>query len=363
MLKVALILQSYNKSWIIEKIACRLQEHLKGFGFEAEISDLPLQNVDVNHHMSWAFANMASKVPSTMFITHLDNIYKIQQVKNELKRHVDMGICMSSDTVQQLKSFGVPSDALCFIPPAHDGVVAQKRIVIGITTRVYPDGRKREDLLARLARDLRLDAFEFRIFGKGWEKIISMLEDAGARVIYFQETDDFQKDYETLLGEIPIFDYYLYLGRDEGSLGTLDALAAGVKTIITPQGFHLDIPHGITHPVMEYEDVLAVFRSLSNDRNTRIEGVSNLNWREYARRHSLLWRQLMETGRGGDIQSLLFFPHEVEIPNHNGHSVGGSRYDIYRRALSPRAIVSAVSHLPVLRGIRAILSRANHVKK
>ena len=111
-----------------------------------------------------------------MFITHLDDIYKLHQVKNELKHHVDMGICMSSDTVRQLKSFGVPSEALCFIPPAHDGLVAQKKIVIGITTRLYSDGRKREDLLARLARDLRLDAFEFRIFGKGWEKIISLLK-------------------------------------------------------------------------------------------------------------------------------------------------------------------------------------------
>lgn len=357
MFRVALILQPYNKTWILEKIAHRLQEHLKGFDFTAEMSDRPLRDVDVNHHMSWAFANLPSNVPSTMFITHLDNIYKIKQVKSELKHYVDMGICISSDTVQQLKNFGIRSEALCFIPPAHDGLVSQKRIVIGITTRVYPDGRKREDLLVRLAGDLRLDAFEFRIFGKGWEDVISKLEKAGAKVTYFQETDDYQKDYETILRAIPVFDYYLYLGKDEGSLGTLDALASGVKTIITPQGFHLDIPHGITHPVMEYKDVLDVFRSLANDMKNRLEGVSNLNWREYARRHSLVWRQLIAAGRTGDIQHLLSVPQEAVTREYKGHAVGGSRYDIYRRALNPHAIVSSVSHLPVLRGIRAMIHK------
>ena len=69
----------------------------------------------------------------------------------------------------------------------------------------------------------------------------------------------------------------------------------------------------------------AVFRSLANDRNTRIEGVSNLNWREYAMRHSIVWRRLVETGRGSDLQSLLFVPNEAGILKQNGHSVGGSR--------------------------------------
>lgn len=357
MSKVGLVLKPANKSWIIEKIACRLKEHLPEFGFEVEVAELPLEDVDVNHHMSWAFANMHSKVPSTMFITHLDDIYKLRQVKTELERYVDIGICMSSDAVRQLRTFDVPSEALCFIPPAHDCLVEQQRIVIGITTRVYPDGRKREDLLVRLAGDIRLDAFEFKIFGKGWEKVIARLEESGAKVVYFRETEDFLRDYEAILKEIPTFDYYLYLGMDEGSLGTLDALAAGVKTIITPQGFHLDLPHGITHPVVEYRDVLEVFSSLANERSSRIEGVSNLNWREYARRHSIVWRQLIETGRSGDFQSLLFINSEPLLSKEKYSAVGVSRYEIYRRAMNPRRIASALSHLPVFRSIRTLFRR------
>jgi len=355
--KVGLILQRDNRSWVIEKIAYRLQEHVVDFGFDAEIADHPLPSATVNHHMSWAFANSRREVPSTMFITHLDDVFKLRQVKSELENFVDVGICMSSDTVRQLTTFGVPSKSLCFIPPAHDGLVEKKRIVIGIMTRIYSDGRKREDFLVRLAKEIRLDLFEFRIFGNGWEKVISRLEEAGAKVVYFKETDDFRKDYEILLRGIHFFDYYLYLGMDEGSLGTLDALAAGVKTIITPQGFHLDIPHGITHPVLEYEDVLEVFRSLAYEHSSRIRGVSNLNWREYARRHVILWDQLIQGGSCDNIQNLLFVRPEIALNDGLQHAEIGSRLEMYRRSITPRRIVSAFSRLTVLRPLRALFLR------
>ncbi|MDP2645253.1 MAG: hypothetical protein Q8P24_09960, partial [Desulfobacterales bacterium] len=61
--------------------------------------------------------------------------------------------------------------------------------------------------------------------------------------------------------------------------------------------------------------------------------------------------------RRADIQSLLSDPNEAVTRKYKGHAVGGSRYDIYRRALNPHAIVSSVSHLPVLRGIRAMIHK------
>jgi len=47
-------------------------------------------------------------------------------------------------------------------------------------------------------------------------------------------------DYEVYKELIPTLDYYLYVGKDEGQMGFIDALAAGIPTIVTPQGFHLD---------------------------------------------------------------------------------------------------------------------------
>ena len=43
-------------------------------------------------------------------------------------------------------------------------------------------------------------------------------------------------------------------------MGFLDACAAGVKTIVTPQGYHLDAMRGITHGFKELPELVAIFR-------------------------------------------------------------------------------------------------------
>ena len=69
-----------------------------------------------------------------------------------------------------------------------------------------------------------------------------------------EPSDNYRVDYDEIKSHVPYFDYYFYPGLDEGSLGTLDALAAGVKTIVTNQGFHLDLTNGVTHGFWDYGD-------------------------------------------------------------------------------------------------------------
>ena len=107
--------------------------------------------------------------------------------------------------------------------------------------------------------------------------------------------------YEAILGRLTHFDYYLYMGWDEGSMGTLDALAAGVKTIVTPQGFHLDLPGGITHSFHDGRELVEVFRSIAADRQQRIDSVKDLTWTEYARKHAIVWRALLDGRSLADV--------------------------------------------------------------
>src|SRR5258707_7072477 len=123
--------------------------------------------------------------------------------------------------VEELSRRGIPRERLCHILPGHDGNIEPRRIVIGITSRVYPDGRKREGLLVDLSRALRLDPFHFEFFGRGWEAVIPHLEAAGATVRYFPGTEDFVSDYAVMCERLRNFDYYLYTGLDEGSMGIL----------------------------------------------------------------------------------------------------------------------------------------------
>ena len=61
---------------------------------------------------------------------------------------------------------------------------------------------------------------------------------------------------------------YLFWGFDEGSMGFLDALSAGVETIVTPQGYHLDIPNGITYPCRIISDFEHVLIDIQNKRKS-----------------------------------------------------------------------------------------------
>jgi hypothetical protein len=352
-MRINLLLNPANQSWIIQKITDQLASHLQALGAQVVVSSTVDASCDVVHHMSWAFANMRTLQPSTMLITHLDDPYKFKEVLNTLSSNVRVGICMSSDTMRQVIDAGAKPSSAYFIRPAHDGAVKPRRIVIGITSRVYPDGRKREAMLKQLAHTMRLDDFEFRIFGNGWEETNLHLTQAGAEVTYFGETDDFRKDYATLLSEIPKFDYYLYLGMDEGSLGTLDALCAGIPTITTPQGFHLDIAHGITHSVLTQDDLQAVFASISEGRNLRTSGVADLTWATFATRHLEVWESLIANRPLPALTAQAQTQTSLQSSQMHSHR----RKAIWMNALQPRRALSALSHTPWLKPLRRVIDR------
>jgi hypothetical protein len=140
---------------------------------------------------------------------------------------------------------------------------------------------------------MRLDTFRFEIIGSGWEKVIPYLENAGATVNYFPGTGNGIEDYKINLERVPAFDYFLYMGFDEGSLGLLDALAANIPTIVTPQGFHLDINGGMTYSFSNLEELSAIFKRLTNQHKNLSDCVAGLTWEEYARQHALVWRSIL----------------------------------------------------------------------
>jgi hypothetical protein len=285
------------------KIANRLGEQLSRLGWTVSMSDAADASADVNHFV--LFLEQPSVCPgiATVGITHVDDREKLGAARLAVER-AGLGICMSTATVRQLVNEGIDRSKLCYVLPALDSGIAPRKIIVGITTKVHADGRKRERLLARLAREMDLSNFRFEIFGYGWSAVSNQLRSAGAEVFLDEDCGDFEAGYDAIRQRIPFFDYYLYLGLDEGSLGTIDALAAGVKTIVTPQGFHLDLAQGITHPVTSYNELRAVFESIVDDRDRRVRAVEPLTWLRYAQQHDQIWRLLLG-GRWQDIPDIL----------------------------------------------------------
>jgi hypothetical protein len=173
-MKVRIVCYEDVDAWILGKFARRLVENLKPLGVEADISKVPDRGADINHHIIFTTYDGRKTTTETVMITHIDAEWKLNKVKSQLI-NAEMGICMSSDTLRTLARFGAPREKLCSVNPAHDGVMKPRKTVIGITSKVQPDGCKREYLLAQLADRILQSDFKFKIMGSGWETIVNIL--------------------------------------------------------------------------------------------------------------------------------------------------------------------------------------------
>jgi glycosyltransferase involved in cell wall biosynthesis len=162
-------------------------------------------------------------------------------------------------------------------------------LIIGITCKTHPDGRKKENLLIKISKHISPNDFSFKIMGSGWEKVVNLLKFKKFIIEYFP-----QFNYEIYCKLIPSLDFFLYYTFDEGTMGFLDALAAGVKTIVTPQGYHLDAINGIIFPITgEADNLEGVLNNIIKQRNLRVQSVSNLTWEYYAKKHFEIWEHLL----------------------------------------------------------------------
>jgi hypothetical protein len=273
--------------WILGKFAMRMCENLERLGTQVDISKTPDPKASINHHIIYYNYDGRKTTTETVMITHVDTDFKVEQIRRQLV-NAEMGICMSRYTTNMLTSKGIPRDRLCYVNPGHDGIMKPRRTRIGITSNVQPSGCKREGMLFEIAKRISPDDFEFFIMGSGWDDIVSFLRNNYFKVEYISRFDrDLYRE------AMPRLDYYLYMGLDEGSMGFVDALAAGIGTIVTTQGYHLDAPGGITYPFTEIHELDEVFHKIAEEKHARARAVASWTWYEYARKHLVLWECIL----------------------------------------------------------------------
>ena len=286
-MKVRIVCYEDVHSWIIGKFALKMEEHLLELGHEVSIAKTADDEADINHHLIYRGYSMESTGIQTLMITHVDSTKKINLVKKQLTV-ADMGICMSAETVNMLANLGVPREKLSYVNPAHDGIIKPRKLVLGLTCRVQKDGRKREFFLNDLAKLIDPQIFSFKIMGDGWDEQIEVLRSYGFDVEW-----DESFNYDKYVKLIPSLDYYIYMGMDEGQMGFVDAVAAGIKTIVTTQGYHLDAKNGITHGFSNYEELKSILLKINNDKLAQMEGVASWNWLDYTKKHIDIWEYLI----------------------------------------------------------------------
>lgn len=284
---------SISSGWILEKFAVRLQTELSKMGIDAVISNSRNDKCDINHHVMFDFVNFNRHPCDTFMIAHVDQNWHVRLLQDRLNK-CGMGICMSEETMYKLTTYGLPRNKLCYINPAHDHAIGPKKYVVGITHRCHreTDFRKREEMLIDIVKQIDISLFKFIIMGDGWENIVEELKELGLEVDYYPEFI-----YEKYMEIISALDYYLFFGMDEGSMGFLDALAAGVQTIVTPQGFHLDAKGGITYSGETINDFVQIFNEIGDQKKKLIASVDEWTWENFAKKHLEIWHYLL-----GDVE-------------------------------------------------------------
>jgi len=276
----------YESGWILYKFAKCVYDELSQIGIEVTLSQKFNSNANINHYF---VPNYTDKVDdlTTFMITHVDTSRKVAQIKEQTDKG-GIGICMSRDTKNMLIANGIKANKLCYINPAQDGQIKPRKIILGFTHRVYGDNRKRERMLLDICKEINPDFFRFIIMGNGWEDIVSEMSSMGFEIEYYPEFD--KKKYNELMMQL---DYYCYFGFDEGSMGYLDAVAAGVGTIVTPQGYHLDTEYGITYPVSTIDEIIDALHEIENKKKMSLKFLKTWTWKNYALKHLEIWKYML----------------------------------------------------------------------
>ncbi len=287
-MKVRIVCYEDTSGWILGKFALRLRDELTVLGHQVDIAKKPDSSADINHHIIYYDYDGRVNGLDTVMITHIDNVEKLNKIKYQLN-NAPLGICMSQATVNQLQFSGVPRSRLAYINPAHDSVIKPRKLSVGILSKTHADGRKKENELLELAAKISGHDFKFVIMGTGWSAVVNQLTLMGFEVEYY---DVF--DYVKYTSIVPHLDYFLYYSFDEGSMAFLDALSAGVKTIVSPQGYHLDAENGIVYPVREICDIVNSLKAESVQRNKLVSAVADWTWINYAKKHIDIWNSLLK---------------------------------------------------------------------
>lgn len=277
----------YNEAgWIVYKFAKCVYDELCKLGYDVSLSTKYDPDANINHYFDPNYAERVG-AHTTFMITHVDTAYKLARIMEQTKKGA-IGICMSLETRDRLISNGVAANKICYINPAQDGQIRPKKVSLGFTHRVYNDSRKRESMLIDICKLISPDIFRFVIMGAGWEEIIKQMNDMGFEMEYYPEFD--KEKYNELMVNL---DYYCYFGFDEGSMGYLDAVAAGIGTIVTPQGYHLDTECPITYPVSTIDEIVDALHDIENKKKKNFRFIENWTWKNYTLKHLEIWKYML----------------------------------------------------------------------
>ena len=194
-----------------------------------------------------------------------------------MAREVDHCIAVSEATAKVVKELGIPEQKISVVIVGADTNFKPK-LTLGIVGRVYPGGRKGEDLVKAVVEDPEMMSDM---------QIVASNEDWGVPVWDFEDRANFYR----------AIDYLLVPSRLEGGpVPFMEALACGTLAIAPPIGVVSQFPH-VEYSVGDIQSLKEVIRSVKNgflERRTKIaQYIAPYNWENWAFQHENIFRKLL----------------------------------------------------------------------
>jgi glycosyltransferase involved in cell wall biosynthesis len=317
-LKVVMTMEP--ESWILHRFGGYFRrfssEHL-----DCQLLDLdkPLpEDTDTIIYANWPHLYScpppSRNTPGILMVGHMDRTsFRLRYL---LWRYPKLQVvCMAQRWMQTLQRYLIPAHRLHLIPHGVDLEMFQPataaptgaRTRIGFVGRAYPDGRKGEDRLLEISRQLSKTEFEFVLVGDRWEKVVAELRENGFGVTYHRRLKT---------EEVPVvtkeLDVLLVCARNEGGpQPVLEALACGVPVISADVGFVPDLQASMPQFITIYNEDAQAVRALASAKENRRQAqqaVSEI--RQNLARYS--WQTWAE-----GMEKLSWLAAEREVPDLN----------------------------------------------
>jgi hypothetical protein len=336
---IEIILSQENKGWVIEKIAQKLAENIELQQHEVRILEKPTGKARITHWMHYMNVREDEYVKcgiNTFMVTHVDDIWKFKKLKNVIKKNF-IPIYLSEEH-RDYASKKIDSNTFSFFAKPGSDLAEIKRseiVSITIASHVYPDGRKNEKYLSKIANEIDLNGCHFNLIGKRWSPTATELRKANASVLEYSKEIGNYPSYDEINSIIRSSDLFMYLGFDEGSMGALDAYLLGTRLLISNQGFHREFKGMAVDLFEDYESFKSKFENFIFQNLNFIKDTKSWGWQRYALEHLSIWEQLSnKVSLDGYVGN---FPEKLSIrENKYTHKV--SRRQLYFSSIKNRCI-------------------------
>ncbi len=269
---------SPKDNWILEKIASKLMEitdiqlsQSQGIDYEA----------DLNYFINWCYwkilyPKLDKPEKTLIFFTHLDShSEKYMDVLDRADhiavmslhgKEVLLNIGIDYGKIHVIEGFGTLED------------LPYRKIKLGISGRPQKDGRKGEDILIRLAKDLNPEIFDFVFENYRWNNYITY------------DSNMILDSKETFWDNI---DYYLSLSYAEGGpMDMLNAAECGIPIISRDIGFFHELRTAEDITFKDYDDLLWQFQKMEKCRIDKINKMKRHSWDNFKDWHIKLFEEI-----------------------------------------------------------------------